>query len=473
MKILPGRFSVACLLLLILLTGCAHIGGHYPVNAPLAKYDPGYGYIAQNLGPVGNSEELLLILSFSGGGTRAAAFSYGVLEEFRGVEITFDGKKRRLLDEVDIISGVSGGSFTAGYFGLFGDRIFEDYETRFLKKNVQWDLTSKIFLNPVSWVRLSSPFFDRSDLAADYYDKNIFDGKTFGDMLKRKGPVVLINATDMSLGVRFTFHQILFNAICSDLSKFPVARACAASSAVPGVLTPLTVKNYAGSCGFVSPPIFESPSLSYRVRAQKESLTLVLDAGKKPYFHLIDGGVADNLGLRAIQESIDAVGNIWLMLKLTGREKVRKVVFVVVNAETKTESRWDKFEFVPPFSAMISNYSTIAIVRYNRETMAFLQESFHRWADQIREGRCPPGQISTEPGSCGDIQFYLMDVRFENLEDAEEAAYLAKLPTSFSLPGEDVDRLKAAARKLLTESSDFQKLLKDLNAWTPSKGSPW
>jgi NTE family protein len=182
-------------------------------------------------------------------------------------------------------------------------------------------------------------------------------------MLERKGPVILINATDMSLGVRFTFHQITFNIICSDLSKFPVARACAASSAVPGVLTPLTVKNYAGSCGFVPPPVFESPTLSYRLREQKESLSLLLDSEKKPYLHLIDGGVADNLGLRTIQESVDAVGNVWQMMKLTGKEKVRKVVFVVVNAETKTESQWDQFEFVPPFSAMLSNYSTIAIVR--------------------------------------------------------------------------------------------------------------
>jgi len=471
MEIPLGRIASVLLLLLTLVTGCAHIGGHYPVNAPLEKFNPSYGYIAQNLGPVGNSEELFLILSFSGGGTRAAAFSYGVLEELRGTEITFDGKKRRLSDEVDMISGVSGGSFTAAYFGLFGDRIFEDYETRFLKKDVQGDLTFGLLFNPVNWVQLSSPFYDRSDLAADYYDKNVFDGKTFGDMLERKGPAILINATDLSLGTRITFHQIIFNAMCSDLSKFPVARACAASSAVPGVLTPITVRNYAGSCGFVPPPVFELPSLSYRMRENKESMALLLDSKEKPYFHLIDGGVADNLGLRAILESIDAVGDIWKVLQLVGRAKVRKVVFIVVNAETKTESMWDKIEFVPPFSAMMSNYSTIAIVRYNNETMALLQESFGRWVNQIRSGRCPPGQISKEPGSCGDIEFYLVDVRFKNLEDKAEAGYLAKLPTSFRLPSEDVDRLKADARELLSESGDFQKLLKDLNAWTPSKMS--
>ena len=412
----------------------------------------------------GKSDELLLILSFSGGGTRAAAFSYGVLEELRATEVTYDGKKHRLLDEVDMISGVSGGSFTAAYFGLFGDRIFEDYETRFLKKNIQGAIVTSTLFNPVNWVRLSSPYFDRSDLAAEYYDKNVFDGKTFGDMIEQKGPVILINATDMSLGERFTFHQVIFNPICSDLSKFSVARACAASSAVPGVLTPITLKNYAGSCGFVLPGLIDVSSQSYRQRETQNNLALLMDSEKKPYFHLIDGGVADNLGLRAIEESVDAVGNIWTMMKHTRREKVRKVVFIVVNAETKIESSWDKIEFIPPLSAMISNYSTIAIVRYNRETMAVLQESFSRWGHQIRSGRCPAGQISKEPGSCGDIEFYLADVRFENLRDKAEDNYLSKLPTSFRLPSEDVDRLKAAARRLLRESNDFQKLIKDLSS---------
>jgi len=236
-----------------LATGCAH----YPVNQPLKQVNPKSGYRPKYTGTPGNSENLLLYLTFSGGGTRAAALSYGVLEELRKTEVVIDGKKRRLLDEVDGISSVSGGSFTAGYYGLFGDRIFDDFEGKFLKKSIQGALTSRTFLNPINWFRLYSDTFDRSDLAAEYYDKHVFEEKTFGDITARKGPMIMMNATDMTHGLRIGFNQDAFDLICSDLSRFPVARAAAASSAVPMLLSPITLRNYAGTCGFKVPEGFE------------------------------------------------------------------------------------------------------------------------------------------------------------------------------------------------------------------------
>jgi NTE family protein len=166
------------------------------------------------------------------------------------------GKSRRLLDEVDGISSVSGGSFTAGYYGLFGDRIFQDFESKFLKKNIQGALLLGV-LNPVNWFKLFSGTFGRSDLSAEYYDKHIFEGGAFRDMAARKGPIIVINATDMSHGTRIGFTQDAFDLICSDLSLFPLARAAAASSAVPMALTPITLRNYAGTCGYKMPERFE------------------------------------------------------------------------------------------------------------------------------------------------------------------------------------------------------------------------
>jgi NTE family protein len=122
------RILMGALLLVFSLTvGCAH----YPVNQPIKEVRLDAGYRAATMKTPENSDSLLLYLTFSGGGMRAAALSYGVLEELRKTEIVLDGRKRRLLDEVDGISSVSGGSFTAGYYGLFGDRIFRILKASF------------------------------------------------------------------------------------------------------------------------------------------------------------------------------------------------------------------------------------------------------------------------------------------------------------------------------------------------------
>jgi NTE family protein len=372
-----------------------------------------------------------------------------------------------MLDHVDMISGVSGGSFTAAYYGLFRERIFEDFESKFLKKDIQGDLAKAVFINPYNWGRLSSGFYDRSDLAAEYYDKNIFDGRTFGDMLSHKKPMIAINATDMVHGTRFTFIQDSFDVICSDLSTFPVARACAASSAVPIVLTPITLRNYAGSCGYQMPEtLFQAmqppiDTLSRRFELANSMLPF-LDSKKKPYIHLVDGGVADNLGLRAILERITLMGDPWESLKYANMENVHKIVFMIVNAETEIDDKWDRYEKIPPFSAMLDSYSSIAIARYNVETVALLRESFSRWIEEIRRGRCGPEKISLEPGSCGDIEFYLVEVNFSALDDEAERSYFKRLPTSFVLKPEEVDRLRGAARRILANSMEFQRLVKDL-----------
>ena len=454
---------ISAMVFLIAAPGCAH----YPVNQPLKQADPQAGYRGRNLIDPEKDDQLLLLLTFSGGGTRAAAFSYGVLETLRDTTVSIRGRDKRLLDEVDWISGVSGGSFTAAYYGLFRDRIFEDFETRFLKKDIQGDLTRATLFNPINWGKLFSAYYDRSDLAADYYNKNVFEGKTFADLLARKEPMIVINATDMVHGTRFSFNQDVFDAICSDLSTFPVARACAASSAVPIVLTPITVRNNAGSCGFQMPPAIAQAmqpprDVTSRRLDLANNMLPFLDSKKKPYIHLVDGGVADNLGIRAALERVTLMGDVWTTLKYAKREKVHKVVFVVVNAETEVNDRWDRYEKVPPLAAMIDSYSSIAIERYNRETVALLSESFPRWVDEIRRGRCSSGQISTEPGSCGDIEFYLVQVRFEALDDENQRSFLKQLPTSFVLKPEEVDKLREAARQILTQSKEFQRLLRDL-----------
>jgi NTE family protein len=452
----------ALLLAFSFTVGCAH----YPVNQPIKEVRPDAGYRAATMKAPENSDSLLLYLTFSGGGMRAAALSYGVLEELRKTEIVIDGRKRRLLDEVDGISSVSGGSFTAGYYGLFGDRIFDDFETKFLKKNIQRGLILRALFNVTNWVRLFSPTFARSDLAAEYYDKHIFEGGTFGDIAARKGPFIIMNATEMTHGTRIGFTQEAFDVICSDLSLFSVARAAAASSAVPMALTPITLRNYAGTCGFERPDGFGKVLEGRQILEQQfyllNDITPFLDPEKKPYIHLVDGGVGDNLGLRAVLDRVIVRGSVWEKIKGTPMEKVRKVVFIVVNAETEPDTKWDKTERIPTFGVMLASYSSIAIDRYNEETVALLRESVGSWANEIRTQRCKGGAVSTSPSSCGDIQFYIVEVKFDALKDEAERMHFKRLPTTFKLPPEEVDKSRDAAHRILTESGEFQRLLLDL-----------
>src|SRR5579864_7452135 len=136
---MESKRSILFLMLALLVSGCAHC----PLNAPLSAVDARAGYRFQNA-PQTNSDDLLLMLAFSGGGTRAAALSYSVLEELKKTEVGAPGNQHPLLDDVNLISSVSGGSFTAAYYGLWGDRIFSDFESQFLKKHVQTGLLLRV-----------------------------------------------------------------------------------------------------------------------------------------------------------------------------------------------------------------------------------------------------------------------------------------------------------------------------------------
>src|SRR6185369_3060677 len=187
------------------------------------------GYTYQTRQKYFRNPENLVVLAFSGGGTRAAAFSYGVLEFLRRTEVLApNGGKVRLLDAVDMITGVSGGSFTALAYGLYGDKLFTDYEQRFLKRDVQGELIARA-LNPAYWGSLASPDWGRSELAAQLYDEILFGGATFADLERGDGPFIVASATDIASGGRVPFHQNVFNVLCADLGAMRLSRVAAAS----------------------------------------------------------------------------------------------------------------------------------------------------------------------------------------------------------------------------------------------------
>ncbi len=454
----------------ILLTACT---AHYPVNRSITTVAAVDAYSLEMKSASERSKELLLILSFSGGGTRAASFSYGVLETLADIEVTIAGRKRRLIDEVDVISSVSGGSFTAAYHGLFGDRIFEDFETKFLKHDVQAELLKRM-LSPRNWPKLASLYYERSELAADYYDELLFEKKTFRDIMTSNGPMIAINATDIALGAQFTFHGHQFSPICSDLLSFPVSRAVTASSAVPGAFTSVIVENHAGSCDYKIPDwavreLQGSHATTRRYR-QAKNLEAYMNAQTYPYIHLLDGGLSDNLGIRLLINIIHSEGSIWKTLKEIALEDTQKLAIIVVNARNEIDTDFTRRNFSLPIIDTLGAVSAIPLDQYSFDTMELLESNMAEWQRSITAGRCEESsneknRVQTDdavsaPGCAAQV--YLIEITFSMLKDKAEREHLLGLPTTFHLEPEDVDRLKTAARLLLTESKAFQSFLNDL-----------
>lgn len=406
----------------------------------------------------GTHDELLLIVAFSGGGMRAAAFGYGVLEELRETLVELDGERVRLFDEIDTVSGVSGGSFVAAYHGLRGEEIFEDFEPRFLRRNVQRDLVLAV-LNPLNWVRLAAPRFGRSDLAADYYDRRVFDGATFADVRHAE---VVISATDMVRGNRFSFRQPELDYLCSDLDRIQVARAVAASAAFPGPLTPIALVNHAGSCGFEEPAwigeTLAARGPSRRRLRQAQILRSYLER-RSPYVHLLDGGISDNLGLRFGFEGVIEEGGLGKVLEHSGLGATREIVVIVVNAETESDLRERSGWITTRLTSLLGIISGIQIRSFNFETIELVSTSFRDWAEALSAERGTP------------VGFHLVDLRFDAVQDRRERRYLRNLPTSLALDGESIDRLRAAARGLLRESPAFAEVLRAVEGLSTTRAS--
>ena len=456
----------------VLLAGCAT----RPVNPPIPKTEPAAGYRFETRQAQVKDKANLVILAFSGGGTRAAAFSYGVLEFLRKTEIVGPkGNKGRLLDEVDVITGVSGGSFTALAYGLYGDKLFVDYEQRFLKRDVQGEIISRTF-SPSNWGNLSSTGWGRSELAAQLYDEILFNNATFGDLNRGKGPMILASATDISTGSRFVFSQRIFDVICSDLDAVPLSRAAAASSAVPVVLSPITLNNYGGTCNRAIPgwarPFVDSdnpPRPAARAIRSLRAEEAFGDSRNRPYLHLVDGGVADNVGMRSVLDTLEVLEALHEAGIPTQLDQVRRIIVFVVNSLSSPPTKWDESESPPGTVDILLKSAGTPIDAFSYEAVELLKDTAAQWRTSRLIRNSAAMATNKDPAVAAalripDAEIYAIDVSFAALKDKAEVDYLNLQPTTFVLPPEAVDRLRAAAGTIILDSPEFKRLLKDVGA---------
>ncbi len=431
--------------------GCAH----WPAT-PRLEQAGAPGYRIDEVTRSGQSDDLLVIVAISGGGTRAAALGYGVLEELRRTEVKVNGVKRRLIDEVDVISAVSGGTFPAAYYALHGERTFEEFEEKVLLRRFESELARRIILNPVNWFRLPSGTFGKSDLFAELYDETVFDHATFADLQKAKGPFVIINGTDVTTGARFSYTQDQFDAICADLSKVTLARAVATSTALPPLLTPITLENRGGTCGR-KVPAWQAAAEAAAAGAETPGRALLraralqsYEDPSRPYIHIFDGGLSENLGLAEVVRAMEILKVTPNDTGLTAFRRARKVVVIAVNALRFPEVDWDRSDAPPGTDTLADQMWSIPVDRITLDGVEQVRDKLAAWQ-------------AAAPAGGPERRAYFANVTFDSLKEPAERTYFKKVPTRLQLPKDQVDKVREVGGRLLRESPAFQRLIADLN----------
>ncbi len=429
-----------------LLVGCATYAsiGNQPRHGTLVQ-DVGGVYGIGRQRPGQEQDDITVALAFSGGGARASALAYGVLLELRETRVAAANGSgdASMLDEVDAISAVSGGSFTAAYYGLHGDATFPAFEQQVLRHNLNADLLRRVF-NPLRWFTPQG----RSAAAAQLYGRSIFHGARFADLQERDGPLVIINASDLESGNRFAFLQGYFDLLCSDLLSYPVADAVAASSAVPVLFEPVVLQNY-DTCSPAGAAVPVQGDDSPQLQQVSEGLQSYRDKQARRYIHLADGGLTDNLGLRAFQEAIDLSGGLSAFLQRLGRAPTPHLVMIAVDSSANAGRGLGLSRRAPPISLAIDVMTDIQLQRYNAATLELMQESLKTWTSEV--------STPTRP-----VQGHLVVVSLRDLPDSQLRSRLEAVPTGFNLSSQQVDELVDAGRQLLRQNPAFQAMLQAL-----------
>lgn len=355
------------------------------------------------------TEELTIVLTFSGGGTRAAAFATGVLEELADTHVTWQGRRIRLSEEVDIVSGVSGGSVAAAYFVAFGADALPRFREKFLYQDIEGQLLTSA-LRPDHLWQLSSPWIGISEMLVHRFDR-LFRGLRYADLMTGDGrPLLLVTATDLDSGREFPFTQDRFDALCSDLGDVPLSFAVASSSAVPLLLTPTNLAHPGSDCDGGAP-------------------------SGAHFLHLVDGGLSDNLGLRPL-------------LKMSASSPrpdpglAREVLLINVDAARDPAHSANASDRVPNLWQMIDALASTTTESRNDDT--------RRWLESVL-ARQRSGPTVT-----------VVSLSLREFEDLGERVWLRKVPTSFSVRREDVDRIIRAGRIALRKHPQFRELVRRL-----------
>lgn len=470
---MPIRFSIA-LVMTLLIASCA--AWNSPIN-PVGDQgnnvqEPDFG------GAITGRDDVFIGLAFSGGGTRASAFSHGMLKALQDATRT-DDNPDGLLRHVRLVTGVSGGSVTAAYFGLHGPKGVNVYRDIYLVKNAEKYMATAAW-NPLVLARGLAGGVNSRKTFARFLDETILNGATFADMWRSNHATTWINASDVANNTPFLFSKETFDALCSDLAGLPVSEAVAASAAFPLVFTPITLEVHNTDCTYTEPDWLTAarfnPESTSALRAYGQMLDTYRDPEKVKLVKLLDGAITDNFGTTGL--SVARAKSETAFGPMTEEQAVRvnRLLFLVANAGTQQDYKWTQRLKGPggvQLGLAIANSSMGAATRVGYDV---LRLSLDNYAEDLIEWRCslPLSRVRALRGStagwdCKDLKLFVGQVGFDAL-DKDRRDALDEVPTRLRLPTDQVDLVIAAGEDSTRLNSDFNGFLRSIDAAAAPEG---
>jgi NTE family protein len=427
------------------------------------------------------SDRPVVLMAFSGGGSRAAALAEAVLRDMAGTTyVAADGLHHELTDDVRLISSVSGGSVAAAWFGLHGAAGLDELRSAFLARDNMQTLQLDA-VNPITWFRLAFTSFTTIRAQEALFDDRLFHHATMDALNRPDRPFIVPNATDMAGGETFTFTPQRFDDICSAFDALQISTAVAASAAVPIALSPVDFKNNSVGCqGSIGSDTWARIALSNPYSLflnlpgyRNARYTNDLRHGQYPfrdieYLHLLDGGLADNLGTKTLRSALidptDHAGG----LNAINRGLIRKLVVILVNARSDPPN---KIYQQPGTPGLVDAINTVISTPIEANT-ASSQLALEALLTEI--GKAADAARAMNAKFAG-MQIYGITVDYDQIpadtpehRDLRDQANL--VPTSWTLTPAQLDVTERAGRFLFERNPCYRRLLGDLGA-TPPPGA--
>src|SRR5206468_2277769 len=147
------------------------------------------------------------------------------------------------------------------------------------------------------------------------------------------------------------------------------------------LLSPLTLRNYAAEGCEYRTPVWLANALRpenppRRAALAHDVFSYQANKSERPYVHLLDGGLSDNIGLRGPYIALSGQDSGWSVYSRINAGKIRRVLVITANAKTGREPEWDERRSPPGIIDVLGLVTTGPMGNYSFETVQLIADHF-------------------------------------------------------------------------------------------------